>query len=420
MRTQVSIIKVELRLSEIPSAIAAFKKSRKLALDLFTEEIRSAVSKGFNQLLNTEIDLFLGENPQVGNKRNGYHPEREYVLKGVGALKIRVPKDRMGQFESAIIPSKERVDPRIKAEVAMLQLAGLSSRTLAMISKRLLGVKLSKDTVNDSLALVHDEALKWLERPLDRPYWALYIDGTNFKVQRRGSTQREPSLVVLGVDEANFRSILAIEPGTKDSVECWRAVFADLKRRGLRADKVRLGIMDGLPGLETAFKQAFPNAVTQRCWFHALGNAIAKAPARLREGFKIQAQKVMYAPNENQARLEFQSLQALMDTDATRAVKCLEKDLDSLLAFFKFDRKMWVALRTTNAIETINRQFKRRTRGMDTLGEATLESVLAFTALKIEFGWGLHRIDSKVFSQHLEKEGKNAIESTVEEMGLIN
>jgi putative transposase len=178
--------------------------------------------------------------------------------------------------------------------------------------------------------------------------------------------------------------------------------------------------MDGLPGLETAFKQAFPNAITQRCWFHALGNAIAKSPARLRDAFKIQAHKVMYALNENQARLEFQALKALMANEASRAVKCLEKDLDALLAFFKFDRNLWVALRTTNAIETINRQFKRRTRGMDTLGEATLESVLAFTALKIEFGWGLHRLDSRIYSQHLEKEVKNALESTVEEMGLIN
>ena len=81
---------------------------------------------------------------------------------------------------------------------------------------------------------------------------------------------------------------------------------------------------------------------------------------------------------------------------------------------------MWVALRTTNGIETINRQFKRRTRGMDTIGESTLESVLAFTALKIEFGWGLHRIDSKLYTRHLEKEEKNVIEKTIEEVGLPN
>lgn len=415
-----SIIKVEIRLREIPQAIEAFKKGRKKALDLFTEEIRSAVSTGFNQLLNTEIDLFLGEDNQVGNKRNGYHPEREYVLKGVGALRVRIPKDRLGRFESSIIPSKERVDPRIKAEMAILQLAGLSSRTLSMISKRLLGVEAGKDTVNSSLALVEDDAKRWLDRPLDRSYWALYIDGTNFKVQRRGSTAREPALVVLGIDDTNHRSILAIEPGTKDNVECWKAVFSTLTRRGLNTGKVRLGVMDGLPGLEKLFKQEFPNSVTQRCWFHALGNAIAKSPARLREAFKMQAHKIMYAQSENDARIAFQTLRELMADDAQRAVSCLEKDLDSLLTFFKFDRSLWVALRTTNAIETINRQFKRRTRGMDTMGESTLEAVLAFTALKIEFGWGRHRIDSKLYTRHLEKEEKNVIENVVEEIGLLN
>lgn len=420
MSSILSIIKVEIRLREIPAAIEAFRKSRKKALELLSEEIRSAVSSSFNQLMNTEIDLFLGDDAQTDNKRNGYQPEREYVLKGVGAIRVRVPKDRLGRFESSVIPAKERVDPRIKAEMAILQLAGLSSRTLSMISKRLLGVEASKDTVNGSLALVEDEARKWLDRPLERVYWALYIDGTNFKVQRRGSTAREPALVVLGIDETNHRSILAIEPGTKDNVECWRAVFASLKRRGLNASKVRLGVMDGLTGLENAFKQDFPNAVTQSCWFHALGNAMAKSPARLRDAFKLYAHKIMYAQTENEARVAFQTLNEVMAADSQRAVRCLEKDLDSLLTFFKFDRSLWVALRTTNAIETINRQFKRRTRGMDTMGESTLESVLAFTALKIEFGWGLHRIDSKLYTRHLEKEGKNAIETTVEKIGLMN
>lgn len=415
-----SVIKLEIRLHEIPRAIEVFRKSRKKALEVFTEEIRTAVSTGFNQLLNTEIDLFLGEDGQAGNKRNGYHPERQYVLKGVGAIRVRIPKDRLGRFESAVIPAKERVDPRIKAEMAILQLAGLSSRTLSMISKRLLGVEAGKDTVNGSLALVEDEAKRWLDRPIDRTYWALYVDGTNFKVQRRGSTAREPALVVLGIDDTNHRSILAIEPGTKDNVECWRAVFSTLKRRGLQSSKVRLGVMDGLPGLEKAFREAFSNSVTQRCWFHSLGNAMAKSPARLRDAFKIQAHKIMYAKSENDARVAFATLKEVMNSDATRAVSCLEKDLDSLLTFFKFDRSLWVALRTTNAIETINRQFKRRTRGMDTMGEATLESVLAFTALKIEFGWGLHRIDSKIYTRHLEKEEKNSIENAVEEIGLLN
>lgn len=93
-----------------------------------------------------------------------------------------------------------------------------------------------------------------------------------------------------------------------------------------------------------------------------------------------------------------------MDGEAGRAVKCLQKDLDSLLTFFKFDRSLWVALRTTNAIETTNRQFERRTRLMDTMGEKTLESVLAFTALKIEMGTAPHRF--KALYQALRERGE--------------
>ena len=116
------VIKLEIRLREIPQAIAAFKKSRREALVMLSEGIRTSVSEGFNQMLNTEIDVFLGEKEQTDNKRNGYHPERKYVLKGVGAIKIRVPKDRRGLFQSVVIPAKERVDPRIKEEMAACRL----------------------------------------------------------------------------------------------------------------------------------------------------------------------------------------------------------------------------------------------------------------------------------------------------------
>lgn len=415
-----SILKLEIRFREIPRALEVFREDRKRALEQLSDDVRRVVSSGINQLLNAEIDVFLGLPEQTDNKRNGYHPEREYILKGIGGIRVRTPKDRLGRFESAVIPAKERVDPRIKAEMAILHLAGLSSRTMAMISKRLLGVEMGKDSVSQSLTLVEDEARRWLDRPIGGRFWALYVDGTNFKIQRRGSTEREPSLVVLGIDENNYRSILAIEPGTKDNVDSWRAVFSSLKLRGLDASAVRLGIMDGLPGLEKAFKSDFSNAATQRCWVHALRNALAKAPARYREAFKNAAHKVMYAASESDSRMAFKALKTLMGGEAGSAVRCLEKDLESLLAFYRYERSLWVALRTTNAIETINRQFKRRTRGMDTMGESTLEIVLAFTALKIEFGWGLHRVDSKVFSQHLLREEKNVLEATVAEMGVLN
>jgi putative transposase len=320
-----SVVKLELRLSEIPKAVEAFQANRKLALEQLGMEIKSVVGNVINQLLNTEIDIFLGQPEQSDNKRNGYHPAREYTLKGIGCIRVRIPKDRKSRFESSIVPSYERIDPRLKADMAVLHLAGLSTRMLAMISKRLLAIDVSKGSVSNSLDLVRGEAARWLQRPITKHYWALYVDGTNFRIQRQGSSEREPLLVVLGIDDNNHRSILAIEPGTRDDVNAWRHVFRGLVQRGLESRYVRLGIMDGLPGLENLFKEEFVNSVTARCWRHAMENVLNKAPKRFQEGLKMLASKVMYADSEGSAREAFARLKELMGSACQRSVACLEK-----------------------------------------------------------------------------------------------
>ena len=239
------------------------------------------------------MSLFLEEADQSDNKRNGFK-ERDFTIKGVGTIRIMLPQDRKARFESSIIRKSERVDdPRLKEDIAVLHLAGISNRTLRMISKRILDLEISKTMVQESLSVIQESAINWLNRPITDDYGALYIDGTNFRIQRRGSTDRELSLVVLGINRNDSKSVLAIEPGYKDNVDSWRAVFDSLPRRGLNPSKVRIGIMDGLPGLETAFKESFTNAVTARCWVHAMKNALNKCPTRLRTAFKALPSKVM-------------------------------------------------------------------------------------------------------------------------------
>jgi len=411
---QMGIVKIEVKIPELTKALEEFKQNRLRSLEVITSEVKSAVSSTLNQLLHAEMALFLGSPDQDDNKRNGYQ-EREYALKGVGSLRIRVPIDRKRKFESSIIPSREQIDPRLKQDIAALHLSGISTRTLAMISKRVLGVEISKQAVSDSLASVEERALGWLERPLDEEYWALFIDGTNFKMQRRGSTEKEPSLVVIGINRQNRMSILSIQPGYKDNADSWREVFSDLVKRGLNPQAVQIGVMDGLPGLEKAFKETFVSAVTGRCWVHSLRNAIAKCPERLRLPFKELAHKVMYASSESSARQAFKELKLAMGADGQRAVYCLEKDLDSLTVHYRFDRSLWRSLRTTNPIERINKELKRRTKSMESLGERTLMIIAAFTAIRLEFQWRRIAVDSeRIFN--LKSVKQNSIESTMESM----
>ena len=410
-----SIIKFQVSVPEAVKAIGQFKENRLKALNQLSEEFRASAEETINHLLHLEMSLFLGEPDQSDNKKNGFK-EKDYTLKGVGTLRIKLPQDRKSRFESAIIPKSERIDPRLKEDMAVLHLAGISNRTLSMISKRLLGLEVSKTTVQESLGLIQESAINWLERPLKDDYWALYRDGTNFRIQRRGSTQKEPSLVVLGIDKNDHRSVLAIEPGYKDNVESWRSVFDSLVKRGVDPRKIKIGIMDGLPGLETAFKETFAEAVTARCWVHAMKNALNKCPARLRDAFKTLLGTVMYAESLQEAREQFKALKKDMGGDGQRAVSCLEKDLESLLVHYTFDKSYWRTLKTTNPIERINKELKRRTKSMETLGESTLTAIVAFTALKLEMGWRMYKVNDQRHEKLDRLWKNNVIEETINEL----
>ena len=410
------IIKVEVNFPELREAVTSLQQGRKNFFELLTKELKVAASSAIEQVLSSEMTFFLGKSSESDNKRNGFH-SREYALKGLGGISLRMPVDRKRRFESVIIPKNEQIDPRLKEDMAVLHLAGVSTRDLEMMSRRLLGIDVSRQTVSNSLDHIKQNAVDWLTRPIEGKYWALYVDGTNFKIQRRGSTEKEPSLVVLGIDETNHKSILAIEPGTKDNVDAWEAVFNEVIKRGLKTEHVRIGIMDGLPGLESLFCKMFPKAVTARCWVHSLKNAVAKSPVRFRAAFKKLAHGVMYASSEDTARQAFKSLKETMGADAERAVRCLEKDLDSLVMHYRFEKRFWMALKTTNPIERVNKEFKKRYRSMGTVGEQTLECLLAFTALRLEMGWRQVPVDAAGLAKlrHMSHNG-NAIEQTVAQL----
>ena len=196
MTLQMGIIKVEVKIPELVKAVKIFKEDNRKLFEVVSSEIKSSITNTVNQLLQAEMDLFLGEADQSTNKRNGFY-EREFAIKGVGCIRLRMPRDRNKKFNSSLVPKNEQLDHRLKEDLAILHLAGISNRTVALISRRILGVEVSAQTVHKSLELIEEKAINWLERDITKKYWCLFIDGTNFKIQRRGSTEKEPTLVVV-------------------------------------------------------------------------------------------------------------------------------------------------------------------------------------------------------------------------------
>lgn len=382
------LMKIIVRVQDVVAVAQRFKAAPAEAMRDVVSGARDAMRDALEQVMDAEIELFLGEEGQKGNKRNGF-VTRSYGIKGVGTIQVRVPRDRRGKFKSNVVEPQRHYDALIEEDLALLHLAGLSTRTLSQLSHKILGVRVSHSEVSNSLHMLIPGAQKFLERPLaGRKFMYLYVDGTGFHVRRQNTVGREPVLVVIGVDTEGKKSVLCMSPGDKDSRPAWERVFADLKMRGLDGSAVKLGIMDGLPGLAEAFVSAFPNAVVARCWVHKLRNVMTHVPRRYQALFKQGLDNIMYAESREAAEHAWTALTAAWAPTCEAALNCLSKDREALLVHYTFPKEHWTALRTTNPIERVNRELKRRSKAMDTVGPRALQALLAFTALRLEANWG--------------------------------
>ena len=381
-----SAMKLIVRVHDVVGLVKRFETSPKLAMREVVEQVQQGAREILERLMESELELFLGQEAQKKNKRNGFSV-RTFVMKGIGAIQVRVPRDRAGRFDSRIIPKGRRYDEALEKDLALLHLAGLSTRMLSHVSRHVLGLEVSPAEVSNALKTIVPAAKAFLSRPLaGRRFKYLYVDGTFFSV-RRTTVEREPTLVVIGVDEADKKSILAMVQGDKDSRMAWEMVFNQLKERGLEGGAVTLGIMDGLPGLAEAFCNAFPKAKVARCWVHKFRNVIPLVPKRYQAEFKTDWDKMAYADGKDSALAAYAVLNGRWNKLCADAVERFSKDADQLFCHYEFPLEHWAALRTTNPIERVNKEFKRRSKAMETMGPDGLKALLAFTALRLEFGW---------------------------------
>lgn len=390
-------MKISLHVGDVMSLLKKFEQDQTQAMQQFVEDVRSNASVMLSRLMDSEIDLFLGREATGTNKRNGY-TVRTYAVRGLGTLQIKVPRDRLGKFESKVLEKGKRYDQALEKDIALLHLAGLSSRMLSYTSRRVLGFHVSPQEVSNSLRVIVPAAKAFLERPLnEKQYKYLYIDGTGFNV-RRTTVEREPVLVVIGVGYDDKKSIISLKNGDKDSKKAWQEVFRDLKERGLDGTAIQLVVMDGLPGLKAAVQEAFIHAKVARCWVHKLRNVMSCVPRRYQAEFKPSWDKMAYARDLADAEQAYVLFKAKWGEVCGDAVTKFEKDKAELFEFYNFPAEYRDALRTTNPIERVNKELKRRSKSMDSVGPETLKALLAFTALRLEFGWSQVAINSPKLS----------------------
>ena len=391
---------MELKVS-VTEALALIKEVKNVPakiLEYIGMNIQKEVGTFLSNLMEKELTDHIGREkyqrtPSATDYRNGSYC-RTFCVKGIGDIEVRVPRDRDGDFQSQVLPRSQRYDERITEDIASMYLTGISTRTLSLLTKRLIGHSLSHAEVSNATTELKQAVETWRTRDLSKERIKyLFLDGVNFRMRIAGAIRLTPVLVIIGVREDGSKLVLLLQAGDKESSAAWRESFRDIKGRGLDGSTVKLGIMDGLSGLEKVFAEEFPHAKIQRCQVHVARNVIAKVPRDLKQAVADDLRSIFYASSRKKADEFAEAFAVTWQKDIPSAVKCLSNSLDACLTFLSFPEEEWISLRTTNIIERLNKEFKRRTKPMEIVaGENACYLLLAFISVKMEAHWRSNKI----------------------------
>ena len=379
--------------------------------ELIHAQVRGAIEAAVRE----ELAAALGAAPYERNEvrrghRNGV--KRRTLTGPTGPLALTLPRGTLfaaageQEWTSRLLPRYQRRVREVNEAVVGTYLAGGNTRRIRRALQPLLkAAPLSKSAVSRVVATLKDGLADWMARSLaelDVVY--LYLDALVLRVRSAGKVVRVPVLAAVAVLADGGKQLLALELCGSESAEAWHGFGAALAARGLKAPL--LCIIDGNPGLRRAVERVWPQAAVQRCCVHKLRNLERKAPkhalANLREDFH----RIVYAATGDAARAAHTAFERTWATRCPGVVRSLREGGDELLTFFRFPKAQWKTLRTTNVIERLNEEFRRRVKTQGSLPSEDAALILLFS-LVASGQIKLRRIDgwrkiSAVLSQHTE------------------
>lgn len=276
------MIELSVNVAEVKGYIKELIEAPGKFFSMVRYNVRESVGQYLSELMEAELTFYIGRERyerrgggEVNYRNGGYN--RRFTLKGIGEVVVNVPRDRKGKYKTDVLPRSRQYEDQIREDMGLMYLTGVSTRTLSLISHRLLGRSLSHNEVSKANVALTEGVEKWRNRDLSQEVVKyMFLDGVNFDMRIGGSVEKVAVLVAIGVTEGGQKLVLGLQSGDKESASCWREFIRDLKGRGLDGSRVKLGIMDGLAGLEKVFQEEFSGAKTQRCQVHVARNVLAK------------------------------------------------------------------------------------------------------------------------------------------------
>ena len=357
--------------------------------------VRDSVEETLNALLDHEADELVraGKYARTGD-RKGYrsgHYERNFGTTS-GEVKLRVPKLKGIQFETAIIERYKRRECSVEEALIEMYLAGVSVRRVEDITETLWGTKVSSGTISNLNQKAYKHIEEWRQRPLTGEYPYVYVDGIYLKRCWGGEIQNVSVLVAIGVNKDGFREILGASEGMKEDKESWLNFFTWLKGRGLAG--VRLIVGDKCLGMLESIPVVFPEAKYQRCTVHFYRNVFTVTPKTKMKQVTLMLKAIHAQESKEAAQEKAASIAAkLREMKLLSAAKKVEESVGETLTYMDFPTEHWSRIRTNNLTERVNREIRRRTRAIGAFpdGNSALMLVCARLRHVAASEWGSKR-----------------------------
>jgi putative transposase len=357
------------------------------------EGMAQAIEILFNEAMKLQRSEILRAGPyERTNERrghaNGFKPKT--VNSRLGKLELQVPQTRGVEFYPTVLERGERSERALKLAVAEMYVQGVSTRKVAAITAELCGLEVNSTQVSRAAAMLDEELQAWRNRPLGEfPY--LILDARYEKIRHGGSVVSCAVLAAIGVTPAGGRSILGVSVSLSEAEVHWREFLASLQERGLHG--VRYIVSDDHAGLKQAREARFAGTAWQRCQFHLAQNALHYVPTlAMRSEVARELRSVLDASDRNEADRRLGQLVKKYAAAAPKLAAWLEANVPESLTVLSLPAAHRRKLRTTNSLERINKEIKRRTR-VATLfpNEASALRLVTAVLMEISEDWETNR-----------------------------
>jgi transposase-like protein len=358
-----------------------FYKSFKTGEDLtsfFKQMHKRAVEHMLEAELDDHLDTEKHQKTKEGNYRNGHQTKK--IKSSMGESVIKVPRDRDGTFEPALVPKRHNIIDGLENIIISFYAKGMSVSDIEEQIREMYDLDVSTSTISRITNAVSSEIIAWQNRPLEDLYLIVWMDGIVFKVRENSKVINKTIYLAVGLRRDGKKEVLGMWLGKNESSSFWMSVLTDMKARGV--EDILITATDNLNGFTQTIRSVFPQSQTQICVVHQIRNACKYVVWKDRKAFTGDMKHIYNAPNKQAAEHALNDFAQKWESKYSYAIKSWRDNWDELTVFFDFPVEIRKIIYTTNLIENLNGKIRKYTKNKMSFptDDAVLKSVfLALT-----------------------------------------